>query len=95
MDAKEAVSVAKLFVGELFADEDISDVLLEEIIFDELPEEWRITIGFDRPTPGARSEHPVLGVLTPPKGRVYKVVTILDETRQVRSVTDRALPKLA
>ena len=93
MDVKQAVDLAKVYIGELFAEEDISDVLLEEVVFEELPEEWRITIGFDRPVPAGRAEHPILGPLTARRGRVYKVVTIRNSDRSVMSVIDRALPE--
>jgi hypothetical protein len=49
MDIKEAVAKAKAFVAETFADEDPSNLGLEELEFDDEEKTWNITIGFSRP----------------------------------------------
>jgi hypothetical protein len=49
MDVKEAVAGAKKYVGELFAQEGLINIGLEEVEFDEPTKEWHITIGFSRP----------------------------------------------
>ena len=49
MDVKEAVRTAKEYLAELFAEETITDVGLEEVVFDDASNEWNITIGFSRP----------------------------------------------
>ena len=46
MDVKQAVQTAKSYIVGLFDEEEITDVGLEEVEFDELSDEWRITIGF-------------------------------------------------
>ena len=48
MNVKQAVEVARKYVEDLFSEEQIMDVALEEI---DAEEEgfWRITIGFSRP----------------------------------------------
>jgi hypothetical protein len=61
MDVKEAVATAKKYVGELFTQEGITNLGLEEIEFDEQAGEWRVTVGFSRP--GIRWE----GLLRSPK----------------------------
>ncbi len=53
MDVKEAVRTAKEYLGELFAEESISDVGLEEVKFEDPSNKWNITIGF--PGPGTRN----------------------------------------
>ena len=89
MNVKEAVGIAKAYVMELFADEQITKVGLEEVKFDGCTDDWKITIGFSRPwdlkntLTAARFEDP--------SGRSYKVVAIDDRTRRVESVTDRFL----
>ena len=47
MDNKEAIKIAKAYVLDVFADESISDVGLEEITRDQ-PGIWEVTIGFSR-----------------------------------------------
>ena len=49
MDVKEAVQTAKKYVAELFTDETIADVGLEEVVFNDMSNNWEITIGFSRP----------------------------------------------
>ena len=88
MDVKEAVGTARAYVIDLFADEQITNVGLEEVRLDDA-DAWRITIGFCRPwdlkntLPAALCEKP--------KGRSYKVVAIDDKTGRVESLTDRFL----
>ena len=48
MDVKEAVGLAKRYVVDLFSDEEITDVGLEEVVFDEPAGDWRVMIGFSR-----------------------------------------------
>ena len=43
---KTAVSNAMDFVFDLYADERIEDILVEEVEFSELANQWLITIGF-------------------------------------------------
>jgi hypothetical protein len=43
---KTAVSNAMNFVFDLYADERIEDILVEEVEFSELANQWLITIGF-------------------------------------------------
>ena len=79
MEVQEAVRAAKAHVTELFEDEEIMNVGLEEV---EFKNGWRITIGFSRPWDRT--------ILTSP-GRSYKVVCLNDKTGRVVSVTDRLL----
>ena len=48
MDVKEAVRTAKNYVAELFTDETIGDVGLEEVVFNDTSNNWEITIGFSQ-----------------------------------------------
>lgn len=93
MDVKEAVSIAKGYVADLFADEAITHVGLEEVVFDELSGDWKVTIGF------APHWNQFNAVLTSALGsghpdgrnRSYKVVRIRDRDGHVISLTDRLL----
>jgi hypothetical protein len=48
MDVKEAVTAAKQHIQELFKDEELSNLGLEDVEYNELEKEWQITIGFSR-----------------------------------------------
>ena len=85
MDVKEVVHVAKNYVAELFGDERIVNVGLEEVDIDQSGH-WIVTIGFSRPWD--RNIGPILTGQVP---RSYKVVRIRDEDRKVLSVKDRTL----
>ena len=87
MDVKEAVQAAKKHVAEIFADESIVNVGLEEVEFDELNRTWVITIGFSRPWDHAGSVMRALEGRS--KARTFKIVRIEDETDRVQSVKHR------
>ena len=84
MDAKKAAKAAKDYIIDLFADERILHVGLEEVKFNEQQGIWEITIGFYRPW-NRNLQIPNLDE------RSYKIVHIKDEDGQVVSVTPRAL----
>ncbi len=48
MDVKEAVGTAKKYVDDLFANESIANVGLEEVAFDDTKHAWKVTVGFSR-----------------------------------------------
>jgi len=85
MDVKEAVQVAKDYIIDLFGEEGIVDVGLEEVDFDE-SDNWIVTIGFSRSW--NRNIGSVLGGQV---SRSYKAVRIQDEDGRVLSVKDRTL----
>ena len=85
MDVKEAVQVAKSYVIELFAEEGIVDVGLEEVDI-ELSDTWVVTIGFSRPW-----NRNIGSVLGGRPSRSYKAIRIQDGDGKVLSVKDRAL----
>ncbi len=89
MDAKQAVSRAREYLVELFDDEGISEVGLEEVDFDGMQNEWKITLGFSRPWDQKTRLETALGHTSP---RSYKVIRIHDPDGQIRSLTDRVLP---
>jgi len=90
MDAKEAVRLAKRHVLDLFAEEEILDIGLEEVEFNELDDTWSITIGFSRPWDQPRSIlGPTLSSQMGIRSRSYKVVLISDSDANVISVKNR------
>jgi hypothetical protein len=89
MEVKEAVAAAKRYIQELFADEDIADVGLEEVEFDNARNVWNITTGFSRVREPA--DAPPFGNFLMPKRRVrsYKIVRISDRSGKILSVKNR------
>ncbi len=87
MDLKEEIALAKQHVRDVFAEERISDVGLEEVEFDDTSQNWLITIGFSRPWGDAR----IAGMAAEmfPKKRDYKIVRITDDEKKVLSIKNR------
>ena len=86
MDVKQAARTAKKYVIDIFSDEQIDHVGLEEVKFDHDSDVWEITIGFSRPWDRA-----LLQIAPDPARRSYKVVRINDTDGHVLSVVHRAL----
>ena len=96
MDVKEAVRTAKEYLADLFVDEEVVNIGLEEVVFDDATNRWSITIGFSRPWDRAGKKAQTQGLVTAlaetaPRARSYKVLRINGETRQVESLRDRFL----
>lgn len=86
MNAAEAIRAAKQHIAEIFEDEGIAEVGLEEVDFEHDDGVWNITIGFRRPwqhlaKPGA------FGV-SPPV-RTYKVVKMRDADASLVAICHR------
>ena len=90
MDVKKAARTAKDYLIDLFADEGITNVGLEEVEFDELSSTWKITLGFSRPWDQKNALVATLSGDGRP-ARSYKVVRINDDDGAVVSLTDRLL----
>ena len=88
MDVKEAVAVAKSYLAEIYTDEAIEHLGLEEVEFDDRSDTWCITLGFSRPW-----DRRVGVMLREPRAsaRSYKVVRIDDDSGEVQSLKDRIL----
>lgn len=89
MDVKEAVAVAKGYITDLYAGEEIADVGLEEVELDLGSNEWSVTIGFLRPW--NRTLPDALALARRASARSYKVVRIDDGTGEAKSLRDRIL----
>lgn len=96
MKVQEAVAKAKKYVREVYADEKIRFVGLEEVEWND--DGWRITIGFSRPW-----DMPPKNVLAettkpsltryppsrPPEPRTYKIVVVRDSDGEVLAIKHR------
>ena len=89
MHVKDAVRMAKTYVTDLFADEQIMNVGLEEIEFDGMTNVWRITIGFSRPWD--QKKNLTAALVEGHQRRSYKVLLLDNISGEVHSVTDRLL----
>lgn len=89
LNPKQAAAIAKAYVGDLFSDEGVFDVQLEEVDFDNGKGDWLVTISFRRS--GAEELSPLAKALENVRPRSFKVVRIADRTGDVASVFDRRL----
>ena len=80
-DVHEAINKAIAMIKEIYKDEDISDVELEEIERDG--EDWLVTVGFNR-----QQQRTVLGGLLLPQ-RTLKVVRIDRTTGEFKGMKIR------
>jgi len=82
MDVKEAIAAAKKYINDIYADEQVTNLGLEEVEHIMSAGNWIITIGFSRPwsTPRTRAQEVLenLGAVSPLK-RSYKVITMADD----------------
>ncbi len=88
MDVQEAVQMAKEYINKIFETENIQWVGLEEIVFDDASDSWKVTIGFSRAWGLVPTVSAAVGDRS---ARVFKVVQIDDHTGRIVSLTDRAL----
>ena len=91
MEVKEAVQTAKVYLLDLFEDEDISDLGLEEVVFDELSNTWKITLGFARPWDKRNPMVTSVKIRNGIPARSYKAVCVRDYDGAVTSLTDRII----
>ena len=92
MDVKEAIAAAKKYINEVYADEQVTNLGLEEVEHILGAGNWVITLSFSWPwnTPRTRAQEVLenLGAVSSLK-RSYKVVTMADDGT-VLSMRDRA-----
>ncbi|MGX9727141.1 MAG: hypothetical protein ACTFAK_07430 [Candidatus Electronema sp. VV] len=91
MDVKEAVKLAKKHVLDLFADENITNLGLEEVEYNEIGREWIVTLGFSRPWDEPRNTLASLAQASTPH-RSYKIVRINNQSESVRCIKNREVP---
>lgn len=97
MDVREAVRLAKTHIADLFADEEIEDIGLEEAVLGSYEPTgvsvWRITIGFTRPW--NRKLDTATMMRWQHRARAYKTVEIDVVNGAILGVTDRVLAEHA
>ncbi len=86
LDVKNAVARAKSQIQDLFAEEGIRNLGLEEVVHDDDRNVWRVTIGFSRPWDEPANVLAAIAGQTNHWRRTYKVVTIGDDDARVLSV---------
>ena len=89
MDVKQAVKIAKTKIADLFADEEIEDIGLEAVEFDDSVGVWIVTIGFSRPWDQKNTLTAALGEGHP--GRSYKVIHLADTDGRMVALEDHFL----
>lgn len=89
MDVKEAAKLAKDYVADLFAEEGIGNLGLEEIELAADGRHWVVTVGFSRPWDQGGLAAITLGQ----RGlrRSFKVLRIDNQSSTVESIKDRIL----
>ena len=87
---QEAVQRATEILGELYPNQELKHVLLEEIERSGPPgdEHWEVTLGFTRP--GTIASIGNLGAV-PTTGRAYKRIRLDAKTGEFEGMTDRQL----
>ena len=94
MDVKDAVTIAKNWVHEILADEDVQNVGLEEVEYDSNEGVWDVTIGFSRRWNSPKDNQlsglaAALAVTQPALKRAYRVVSVSDSDGKVISMKRR------
>lgn len=82
MTNKEAVAAAKAYVSDIYADEGIAHLGLEEIEHEDEAGRWLVTVSFSRPwnTPRTRAQEVLERVgAVQSLQRAFKVVTLADD----------------
>ena len=85
MELKEAVRLAKGYVAQLFADEHIENLGLEEVEFDPQEDAWRVTLGFSRVWNADQSNALAAALMA---RRAQKTVHISNATHEIVAVKE-------
>ena len=96
IDVKKAAMNAAGYFVDLYADQKYSDILLEEVEYDEDDNVWHITLGYSPPLTLLESAQDPLSPLSPlsafsSKERQYKIFTMDAETGKVISMKIRTV----
>ena len=82
MDVKTAIATAKSYVQDVYTEERVTNLGLEEVQYDDLRGQWAITLGFSRPwnSPRTRAQEILegLGGVSALK-RCYKIITVAND----------------
>ena len=96
MYVKDAARAAAAYVADLFAEEGIHHIGLEEVTFDDEKKVWNVTMGFfrdlDRHTGLAAAIGSSPGIdASSWRKRTFKIVSVDDRTGEVLSLKHRSL----
>lgn len=99
MNVKDAVQTAKKYVAELYEDEPAKHIGVEEVVFDQVSNSWKVTVGFYRPWDEKLGLSGILGAAAEGepalwKRRSFKVIQVDDNTGKVESMTHRSLSSM-
>ncbi len=99
IEPKDAIRIAKAHIASLFDDENVRNIGLEELAYDDDTHTYRVTVGFNRPWDMAPATSAFAAYATvlalaersaaPALGRTFKVVTIDAKEGRVISMTNR------
>ncbi len=88
MNVKEVVKIAIEHINDVFSDEELSNVGLEEVTFNDQGDFWSVTVGFSRPWDYQKPS--VVAGLQPRQAvRQFKVVEVRDRDGEVLAVKIR------
>ena len=91
MDVKEVVRLSKQYVSDLFRDENVTNLGLEEIEYDDAGGTWYVTLGFSRPWDKDITGLSALTRVMKQPSRAYLVVKIRNTNGEVLSVKLRGV----
>lgn len=82
IDVKQAVKKAFSTVEELMPEDQLHNLALEEVVFDDKRKQWCITLGYDSPRVIKKTSPPDLlfGTMTEETERKYKIFRISART---------------
>ena len=91
IDVKQAAKIAAEYFADLYTDQKYSDILLEEVEYDEAGGAWLITLGYSQPfLEDVKKPLSRLASFSE-KERKYKIFRIEAETSNVLSMKIRTL----
>lgn len=85
MNVKEAVQIAKAYIADIFAEEHVAKIGLEEVEFEPETGTWLVTIGFSR----VWDTDSALVTAIMSSQRAYKSLKIDDADGRVLAMKDR------
>lgn len=83
MEVKEAVKKAREYIQEIYSDEHVNDIRLEEVEYEHHENAWNVTLSFSRPAAGLQQ---IVGA-----PRDYKTIVIDNPSRRVTAMRIRQL----
>lgn len=90
MEVRDAVARAKAHLAQVFADEPIAGIELEEVVRDDSGRSWDVTLGLVRPRQADPAARNYLAELLAASRRSLKVVKVAEPDGRLISITNRA-----